>query len=263
MDATASRPPNRRYSKLHFILESTLFYRGQDANYDSMRPSIFRKRRDGSGRFFEVSLEKKQRAISSFISNHVDDFKKLAIPEHAIEPTLQHYGFVTRWIDLVDNLWVGLWFGLHSEHRRINNINFAYVEQRRDNGSQYLFVIGTDAKTPKNGKHGLFKGKNTHLIDLRKACPSQFIRPHAQHGLLMRRADYGNNTHKEMAEFVTCIIELPCEKVRNWIGGSELLSANYIYPSPYHDHGYSDLLNYLKTTKQEMHDIGSITLVSY
>lgn len=30
-----------------------------------------------------------------------------------IEPLLQHYGIKTHWIDIVDNIWVALWFALH------------------------------------------------------------------------------------------------------------------------------------------------------
>jgi hypothetical protein len=34
-------------------------------------------------------------------------------PRYAVEPLLQHYGIRTRWLDVVDNLWVALWFACH------------------------------------------------------------------------------------------------------------------------------------------------------
>lgn len=33
----------------------------------------------------------------------------------AVEPLVQHYGVRTRWLDVVDNIWVALWFACHQQ----------------------------------------------------------------------------------------------------------------------------------------------------
>lgn len=247
------------YAK-HTNQEWDIYYRGQCEAYDSMRPALYRKQNKR-----EARVQNRNRILKTYIEKHRSDLDKLHIPEYAVEPTLQHYGFKTRWIDLVDNIWVSLWFGLYGEKSRTNKgTTFAHIDKRTDNGSQYLYLIATDAKVEDSGKHGHYSGLETILIDLRKACPSQFIRPHAQHGLLLRRKNTVNENHKDLTEFVVCVIELPTATVREWIKDSDLLSPNFIYPSPYFDEGYSDLLVHVKKpSSNEAEILGSISQVSY
>lgn len=243
-----------------------IYYRGQGGNYKTMRPSLFRKVKNigkpkGED---ETRIAKRSDLITGYIRNYKQKLEQLAIPEFAIEPTLQHYGFNTRWIDLVDNVWIALWFGAFEERRRTSGgTTFVLVEPRSGSGKQYFYLISSDAKNASHSKHGYYTGENTCLIDLRKSCPSQFIRPHAQHGLLMRRKRLVTENDKELTDLVACIIELDLQTVQRWIGTSELLSPNYIYPSPYHDIGYSNLINDIKCNVDEAISVGSITHLSY
>ena len=43
------------------------------------------------------------------------------------EPLIQHYGVKTPYIDLVDNIWVALWFALHqATSETINSHEYVY-----------------------------------------------------------------------------------------------------------------------------------------
>ena len=88
--------------------------RGQTGLYDGhLIPSIYRPLSgSGSVNYSERTpkyIEKVHQALSK--SKAFD-----SIDSHAIVPLLQHYGIKRSWLDVVDNLWVALWFGLHKFH---------------------------------------------------------------------------------------------------------------------------------------------------
>lgn len=242
--------------------DDDIYYRGQNENYDMMRPALYRIKIDKAKKVKEPNYSTKNAALNKYINKHKDTFKKLGIPEYAIEPSLQHYGFNTAWLDVVDNIWVALWFGLYMEEIKNNEKQYKYV--KKQNGDfQYFYLLASDAKSERKTQNGLYEGNETLLIDLRKACPSQFIRPHSQQGLLIRKKKIQKAIDKNMSQYVACIIRLSTKNVNNWIGSSEIMSPHFIYPSPFYDDGYASLLNYVSSTKDETYNIGSITHISY
>jgi FRG domain len=100
------------------------------------------------------------------------------------EPLLQHYGLATTWIDLVDNIWVALWFACHKAHASGKRSQYLHFETRLPGQTPddfaYILLIAVDSEP--GGAPGLLKGKSTELVDLRVTCPSIFLRPHAQPG---------------------------------------------------------------------------------
>ena len=84
-------------------------------------------------------------------------------------------------------------------------------------------------------------------VDLRQALPSTFLRPHAQHGLVLRRkvhhpTDYGTDAY-DMAPAVIGIIKIRIDKVHEWMGNGELLTQNNLFPPPAYDYGFDLLLS--------------------
>jgi hypothetical protein len=109
-------------------------------------------------------------------------------------------------------------------------------------GKAYILLVAADAVAPDKNQPGLYRGPSTELIDLRIAAPSVFVRPHAQHGLLMRRK--GNTTQRpaDYSDQIRGIIEIDLADALEWLGNSTALSTHSLFPPPSYDNGYGNLL---------------------
>lgn len=117
---------------------------------------------------------------------------------------------------------------------------------------------------------GYIKGKNTEIIDLRSVIPSQFLRPHAQHGLSFRkRMDNGTGLPHDYIDKVRAMIRMDLADAHSWLGSSETLSAHAFFPSLYYDEGYRILMGIdreyhkeaSKKAPKDGESIGSIAIV--
>jgi len=100
--------------KVHYIAANPgsdgkcyrVFYRGQTKLYGkdlkSIVPSAFRSK---------VTRSDIDSAIARL--RQLNPFEGSQISNEAIEGLMQQYGASSRWIDVVDNIWVALWFACH------------------------------------------------------------------------------------------------------------------------------------------------------
>ena len=156
-----------------------------------------------------------------------------------LEGLLQQYGIPTTWFDAVDNVWIALWFACY---RSDNSIFIGKTPERRSfwhmvrrnprleapkDRFAYVFVLGADAN-------------DAELIDLRNALPSDYIRPHAQHGVMIR-------THGvksvNMNSLIKGIVRVRLEDALDWLGDGGMLRPEAIVPPPNYDSGFKMLLN--------------------
>ena len=99
--------------------------------------------------------------------------------------------------------------------------------------------------TEKQVEKGIAVNKNFVTVDLRQALPSTFLRPHAQHGLVVKKR-IGKPTNIEdydMATEVIAIIRVRIDRAASWIGEGFLLSQDNLFPPPAYDFGYDILLS--------------------
>lgn len=231
----------------------TVYYRGQCQLYPTLVPSLFRSVNNASSR------QKRQRSLKQLIQKILSDDalkKELGITSDeqkiVIEGLLQHYGVPTHCIDVVDNHWIALWFGANAWTQLSNKQEKPYCTYRqrscspnafeKDDEYQYLILICSDS-TSKPNKHGIFQGTATITVDLRSALPSTFIRPHAQHGLIIKKKVSSGNEDYDLADRVVGIFRLKTTDVITWIGNGSLLSQQNLFPAPPYDHGYDVLLS--------------------
>ena len=183
--------------------------------------------------------------------------------EEKLFPLLQHYGFKTTWLDIVDNIWVALWFSLYSflPQRGANNILINI--KKRESGYSYLFLILSDAIIESMDFPGCFYGQKTIVTDLRKALPSVYLRPHAQHAFMIRKKDI--NQVDDYSDLIVGIAKIPVEKVYQWVGKSGLVSMQSLFPSPHYDYGYKKLLDEIpsRIDSSTQDTYGSVQLFSY
>ncbi|MFX1478029.1 MAG: FRG domain-containing protein [Promethearchaeota archaeon] len=175
------------------------------------------------------------------------------------EPILAHYGWKTRWLDLVDNINIACWFAcVNLKTQSIMNKDFGYL---------FLYGIKANDKIAK----GVAQGPNQRLVNLREAFSSKALRPHIQQAFslcdirlleitsqlfiefnevslekrqmfqLVRDIYYWSNYEK----YILCVIRVPQLELRSISG----ISNSQVYPtfrnnipSPNTDHVFKEMI---------------------
>lgn len=245
-----------------------VYYRGEVHLHQSLLPSISRKQ----------NSYKYEEALNNTIKNAIGDkkfsgfaklsgFKGKQSAELIVEALLQHYGYSTHFIDLVDNHWIALWFGLNEfktikklseycyyEKRTINPVELVTAKDPTAGIYQYMLLVAVDNNAAPI-ERGIYFGNETITIDLRSSLPSVFLRPHAQHGLVVRRNIHDPDASFDMAQNVVAIVRLRIDNVISWIGGGNLLETTNLFPSPAYDYGYEILLQRKDLFENQYHKI--------
>lgn len=303
-----------------------VFMRGQSGLFGgAMVPSLFRTISMPDRVNNPDKLVEGLKRIMNQISNHSKSMNDYA--GIVMEPLLQHYGIKTTMIDLVDNMWIALWFGLNRVECEIvsstaiakspksckkfiqeceecdkktefdcttcsykdkcvktNSTEYVYYMPRetaewKDIGIErqyaYIFLIATDAieetqaygRNKSNTKYaGIYEGDDTIAVDLRKALQSRFLRPHAQHGIMLKKKGKKDNQFCSLdySDLIVGIAEIPVELGQKWIGSSSLLNVSTLFPSPVYDSGYGDILKAIMecSLEQDVRDYGSIQIIN-
>ena len=236
----------------------SVYMRGQPDLYDGkMIPSLYR----GQLNFASTTHNFKER-----LNRVIKDLKILSnYDKRIVEPMLQHYGVKTTSIDLVDNVWVALWFGLYCAEGVFagGRENLYYSVSKKQ--VAYIILMATDAIYSID--KGIYEGEYTRLVDLRKAVPSYFVRTHAQHALILNRLVDNNSviTQKDidLSDLIVGIAEIPVIKGIEWIGNNKLMSVGTLFPSAFFDYGYRKLLDqYPLRDKSQARDWGSIQIIN-
>jgi hypothetical protein len=245
---------------------ANVYSRGQCELYDSLIPSLYRNKNN---------LENEDNKIDIIVNRFMKDSKmidSLALDiidkkrsKYRIEGVLQHYGATTSFLDVVDNHWIALWMGLNTFNVKEQIEKYAqYVEraipliekisggielqdEKKWEKKIYQYVLLIAVPFSKNQVvDGINITKEIIEIDLRKSLPSTFLRPHAQHGLVIKR-NVQNTTRKaedyDLSKNVVAIIRVRIDRAKQWIGNGELLTQDNLIPPPGYDPGYDLLLS--------------------
>lgn len=218
-----------------------VFFRGQSQLYKTLEPSLYR------GATTQKQKSSRDEALRAYVAD-CEGRVLAAVPEYAREPLLQHYGIRTRWIDLVDNIWIALWFACHTAHAAGHLSEYLHFERRKPSPDPaktdyaYVLMVETGMEATDKSKPGLFQSENAELIDLRVAAPSTFIRPHAQHGLLFRRTKFTDHKHINNGEFIAGVLRVRLQDALEWLGEGALVSTHALFPPATYDFGYRELL---------------------
>jgi hypothetical protein len=236
-------------------LSELILFRGQARLYNSLRPSLFRSLKyagkEGSW------IGELNRVIGS-VRRSARILGKFDAAVH--EPLLQHYGLRTTWVDLVDNAWVALWFACYNAVGAGKHGEYLHFERRDPmvDSNPYAYVLLVAADAQRGSSPGIWTGPSTELVDLRAACPSIFLRPHAQYGVVFRvRGDTAARPLDYVSQ-VRGIIRADLAEALRWLGHGDMLGVHALFPPPYYDLGYRILLEtkFMTTVK-----VGSINHV--
>ncbi len=221
----------------------TVYFRGQAKLYPSLSPSLFRNVTNTgtqSQRVRELnSAIADLRALCPLLDKFDSDIQ---------EPLLQHYGLNTTWIDLVDNVWVALWFACH-QIRYVGSFGeYLHFERRlphKESSPSYAYIglVASDAHHGKSIGPGHHVGAKTELVDLRLAAPSIFLRPHAQHGILMRVRGDAIGRPLDYSSQVRGMLRIDLTDALGWLGHGQMLGVHALFPPPFYDRGYNIFLD--------------------
>ena len=141
-----------------------VYLRGQTGLFNgTMKPSLYR----GDSRIINA-FDTYNNKVNSLIES-VNTLKNY--PKDILELLLQHYGVKTNWLDLVDNMWIALWFACHDASSKvIESREYVYFSESNEEYA-YIYLIATDAIEEISEKRGIYKGDTTISIDLRKGAP--------------------------------------------------------------------------------------------
>ena len=237
-----------------------VYYRGECRLHDSLKPSLYRKGKNVETATARLTALLKKIYSDSYMSNELKiNRNKIDVEKNKIEAMLQHYGIPTRFIDVVDNHWIALWMGLnYIEHIKQVHTYYHYVERivsvldltsdsKEKDFYQYILLI-TIPFSSKKLSSGIEESSNFMQIDLRQALPSLFQRPHAQHGLVIRKKRHeedmpiGMDAY-DLASSVIGVVKIRIDRAKEWLGRGTLLTQNNLFPSPAYDYGYDLFLD--------------------
>jgi hypothetical protein len=253
------------HAKFNNHLYGNIYYRGESKKYKSVIPSLLRGQKNvdkWNGTLSKLIKKFYQDERIMRTINVVGSFDNCKEP---IEGLLQHYGVPTRYVDMVDNHWVALWMGLNECVKlKQSHEYYHYIERElpllemagainplaseKFNVYQYILLMAIPYSDDYDN-NGVGKSHGYYEIDLRKALPSLFLRPHAQHGIVVRRIPHTDivggsplTSDYDLAVSVVGIIKLRIDRVKLWMGHGELLTQNNLFPQPAYDCGYERLL---------------------
>jgi hypothetical protein len=224
------------YIKYAGNTQGPVLFRGQNQLYPTMLPALFRGVKNAGPMFNRLGALKKYvrevQASGAFLGS---------TPEHTFEPILQHYGIRTRWLDLVDNSWTALWFACQQARSTGELDQYLHFSPSQQEFAYVILLQGGPERLDPE-RPGIAVSERATIIDLRRAAPSTYLRPHQQHAMLMCRNTFESAESMNMAEFVVGTIRVRTELARSWLGDGELASTHHLFPPPVYDDGYHSLL---------------------
>lgn len=236
-----------------------VFFRGQAKLYKTLSPALLRGATDGPK---AVSRRAKLDALLATIEAKGEALR--AVNPDCREALLQHYGIKTTWLDVVDNLWVALWFACHEARSPKSADEYLHFEKRLPRSSataQFCYVLLVESAyfSPVNDRPGHYRDPLSETIDLRTAAPSHFVRPHAQHGMLVRRLSKKSGLPKcDFGSMLVGIIRVNLADALDWLGSASTLTSHALFPPAFYDYGYRELLEYVHTGDKSLGAINRV-----
>jgi hypothetical protein len=181
-------------SYLKYRCREKVYFRGERCFHTSTIPSLFRD--IDSGTISEIAIRKQ--AFDDLVASLSSLYTSGRFRREDFRPVLQHYGIKTDWLDLVDNIFVALWFSNHGSKE-----DFSYVK--------------------------LFIDNNLEVRNLRESNSSLSLRAHCQHGLSASKKVKWNIENIDFNDNLIAIVQLP--NVPEMQLSGYIFSNEYMFPN--------------------------------
>ncbi len=216
-----------------------IYLRGQTSDHPGMVPSLFRNLDIPEDDFY-IRLKAYEELIRGLLKiKNIKRFKG-----EVGGALLQHYGINTPWLDLVDNLFIALWFACH---QRTKTVPYSYLPSNQDKYG-WLYLLRFENSPIQKG---ISEGRNTRWCNLQTNQTSLSLRAHVQHGIF-GTIQNNNSQNFDLNELIVASIKFPITKeFLNIVS----IPPTFLFPSTYHDNTYK----YLKqeSFKKLMQDLNN------
>ncbi len=192
-----------------------------------MVPSIFRGE--------NLNSERKEKRLNAFkkVKEEIYKLKPAARFKGEIGgASFQHYGLKTPWLDLVDNIFIGLWFA-RNQMKWIAEENYKIEKSKNEFGWIYLLKADYDTKV---NNEGICMGNKTQWCDLRYHHRDLSLRPHFQHGIFIAKSKYSKENY-DLKDEIIATIKFPINLKNDMLD----VSPNHIFPEKQYDNTYKYL----------------------
>ncbi len=115
----------------------------------------------------------------------------------------------------------------------------------------YVAVLDT-GRLRSTGIPGYSIGDQSRIVDLRYAVPSVYLRPHAQHGVLVAPVKLMPGDDGALTQRVAAYIEITLNDALAWLGSGVMTSPFVLFPPAASDHGFRRLLDYASDPPAEL-----------
>ena len=205
--------------------------RGQTRDYARMLPSIFR----GEKRRFRILLE-----AQAELSDGIKHLKPTIFQNEPLEDLFQHYGIKSTGIDVVDNIFIALWFAL-MEHKCLdaNKRLYTFARSKEEFGWIYFLKVGriNRDETVDNSFPDPF------VSDLRRQHSSLSLRLHCQHAYMINSSNQDLIENLDDLSYDKCIVAtVRIPNSDNFLPQGDLFSINHLFPGPDMDNTYKIFL---------------------
>lgn len=147
------------YLKFQLKDNCKVYFRGENGFHKTTIPSLFRSKNNKPIDNETIKIRKK--AYNELVDSIPKLFESYRLKRENINPLLQHYGIKTDWIDLVDNIFIAIWFANQKSPKEYNYIKF----------------FGS-----------ILNNSKLIVSDLRENHSSLSLRPHCQHGISITKS---------------------------------------------------------------------------
>lgn len=262
------------YIKFLYRRTGYIFFRGQTDDYQSIIPTLLRDSQSIS------SVVTRNEKITAYIKKLIRNSAFMKSTENvAYEALLQHYGIKTTWIDIVDNIWIALWFACHEAKSTGKSRKYIHYEPSSKEYS-YIYIMYFGSMNEKlspqmikknqslcefennNDKiitmptNAFFETNTYRVIDLRYMVPSLYRRPHSQHAILARRRNFKVDSDIDYKDTVIGTLKIETHLIFEWLGNGFLSKTHFIFPPPSYDPGYKLFLD--KGIEPQIPELGCI-----
>ena len=131
--------------------------------------------------------------------------------------------------------------------------NYSYKLAFAEDQYLYLLLFVADTLHETAQHSGIYSSSRMTVVDLRRALPSIFLRPGAQHGWTVKMNSNKENMSRgdySFAKDIVAILRIPLSLADELIGGA-LLSQENLFPPEDYDQGYRILLQRQEQSIQE------------
>lgn len=208
-----------RQEAVHHLGSGTrVLMRGQTDNHRGMVPGLFRRPTNLLDHNLLV------RAEAHFETAIRPQLKVGRFLRPDLAALLQHYGYRTTWLDVVDNPWTAVWFATHSI---VHGFGPGRTVSVKSTGSGWIYVLALRATS-----------SGCRVIDLREAHHGLSLRPHTQSGWSVRGS---GDAVSDLDRWVIACIEFPID--HRWVTEGYMASSEFMFPAVRLDHTLRRLID--------------------